>query len=415
MPLLVLAAIVSSNTARADAVVDWNAIASEAILTAAAAGRATPATSLDFALVHIAIHDAVQAIDKRFQPYHSRIPGATGSPAAATAKAAHDVLRNLFPTQSTFLSTAYNDFLSKNGLTESDPGVAVGQKAASDLILLRASDGRYPTNQEPFNGSTERGAWRPTNSYLSGTPAPFSPMAVPWLRNVTPFTIRGTAQFRPVPPPSLTSARYTRDYDEVRRLGSLQSSERTAEETGLAYFWADNTIAKWNATMRGIASAKLTKIGDSARLFALANMAIADAVITTWENKYRFNFWRPVTAIQEDDGNPDTIRDSNWQPLINNPNYPDYTSGANAVTGAATRTLEHFFDSNRMTFTMPSTHPLADPKVRTYRRFTDAAEDVVDARILLGIHFRFADTEARRLGVRVANWAFPRYLQPIGE
>jgi hypothetical protein len=417
LPFIAVVATTWSNVARADAVVDWNVIAADAIATAIAAGRPGPAVGLDFAMVHAAVYDAVQAIDKRFKQYQTSIPGATGSSTAAAAKAAYDVLVNLFPAQSASLTTAYNDYLSKNGLMANNPGVAVGQQAAAGIISRRANDGRYPTNPPPFNGFTEIGSWRPTPSYLPGAPAAFSPMAVPWLGTVTPFAIRSPSQFRATPPPALTSARYKRDYDEVKALGSFSSTARTAAETGLAYFWSDNFLLLWNRGLRGIADAHVTNIGDSARLFALANMAIADAVTSAWDSKYHYCFWRPVTAIQEgeNDGNSETTGDSNWQPLLNTPNYPDYTSGANNVTGAVTRSLELFFGTNRMNFTLTSTVPQAEPKALTYRRFSDAAEDVVDVRIMQGIHFRFADRAARRQGRQVANWIFKRYLRPIDE
>ena len=156
-------------------------------------------------------------------------------------------------------------------------------------------------------------------------------------------------------------------------------------------------------------------VGNSARLFALANLAAADAVIACWDSKRYFSFWRPVTAIREGegDGNPGTIGDPDWEPLVNTPNYPDYTSGANTVTAAMTTTLELFFGTDTFNFTVTSDAPLATRKTRTFRRFSDAAEEVVNARILLGIHFRFADEAARTQGSRVANWTFTRFLRPL--
>lgn len=417
LPLMAIIATSSSNVAGADAVVEWNAIASQAILTAVAAGRPGQATPIDFAVVHVAVHDAIQSIEQRFQPYEIRIPGATGSPAAATAKAARDVLVARFPEQTASLDTAYSMYLTANRLATNDPGVAVGQRAAAAIIARRANDGTYPTNPPPFTGGTELGEWRPTPSYLPGAPAAFAPMAIPWLGAVTPFAVRSPSQFRPLPPPGLKSARYTRDYNEVKAMGSFSSGARSTELTGLAYFWSDNYPVQWNRALRAIAEANLTEIGDSARLFALANMAASDAVMSSWESKRHFNFWRPITAIQEgeDDGNPATEGDPNWQPLINTPNYPDYTSGANIITGTITRMLALFFGTDRMTFTVTSTVAQAVPNTRTYSRFSDAADDVVDARILLGIHFRFADTAARQQGRQIANWAFKHFLRPVDE
>ena len=192
-------------------------------------------------------------------------------------------------------------------------------------------------------------------------------------------------------------ARYTADYDEVKAKGALTNSTRTAEQTDIAYFWTDNFAVQWNRAIREIALQHVPHIGDRARLFALANLAGADALITAWDSKKHYFFWRPVTAIRngELDGNPDTIGDSEWQSLVNNPNYPDYTSGANNITGAMSRTLALFFGTDQMTFQLTSLAPLAVKKTRTYTRFSAAAQQCVNARVYLGIHFRFADSAAR--------------------
>jgi hypothetical protein len=220
-----------------------------------------------------------------------------------------------------------------------------------------------------------------------------------------------------VPPPALTSEHYRRDYDEVKALGALVNSSRTAEQTDIAHFWSENFLAQWNRALRAIAGKRLHKTGDSARLFALANLAVADALITSWDSKKYYNFWRPITAIQlgNSDGNPGTAGDPAWQSLIVNPAYPDYTSGANNVTGAMTRSLALFFRTEQMTFQVTSLAPLAVQKTRTYRRFSDAAQEVVDARIYLGIHFRFADTAARTQGRQVAKWIYDHFLLPVKD
>jgi hypothetical protein len=231
-----------------------------------------------------------------------------------------------------------------------------------------------------------------------------------------PFTLTSPTRFRAPPPPELTSDRYTRDYNEVRELGSLTSTKRTAAQTDLAYFYVETAPVLWNRALRGIATRYLRKSSDTARLFALANLATADALITCWDSKTHYVVWRPITAIREGDadGNPATVGDPAWQPLINNPNYPDYTSGANAVTGAMTRTLELFFGTDKVAFDVTTAAPQAIQKVRRYYRFSDAARDVVDARMLLGIHFRFADTVARTQGTSVADWTFNHFLLPLG-
>ncbi len=226
------------------------------------------------------------------------------------------------------------------------------------------------------------------------------------------------SQFRAAPPPALTSRRYARDYNEVKALGALNNSSRTPEQTYLAHFYAGNIPVIWNRVLRDIASAHVDNIAESSRLFALADMSIADALITSWNDKLYYVFWRPSTAIQEgdNDGNSRTAGDAAWLPLYANPAYPDYTSGANAFASAATRALTLFFGTDHMTFSVTTTN--SGPTVqdtRTYERFADAAQDVVDARIYMGIHFRFADEAARKQGRQVANWAFKNFLRPLGR
>jgi hypothetical protein len=394
--------------ARAGAVEDWNDITSQAV-AAAVPPRAGAAAILDFAMVHAAVYDAVQAIEGEFEPYAVEIPGASGSPSAAAAKAAHDVLVSLLPGQTASLDLTYHDYLANNGLAENDPGVAVGEQAAAGIIALRANDGSYPNPPPPdFFGGTDPGEWRPT-------PPGFAPMFITWFGTVTPYTLTSPEQFRAKLHPALTSGRYTKDYKEVKRLGRDVDSERTQDQTDLAYFWALNYISQWNLALREIAADNVGDISDSARLFALANFAMADAGITAWDSKSHFNFWRPVTAIQEgdNDGNPKTHGDTGWLPLIVTPAYPDYTSGANNLTGAVTSILKLFFGTDHFTFEVTSNNPLAVPPTRTYERFSDAASDVVDARIYEGIHFRFADTAARKQGRQVAKWAFKHFLRPV--
>lgn len=411
---LVICLILSfAPAAKADAVGDWNAIASQVI---SAGGRPGPSTLVDFAVVHAAVYDAVQAIDRRYKPYHVVIPDASGSPVAAAAKAARDVLVNRFPSQTGFIEGTYNAYLANNGLEPTDPGVAVGAAAAAGIIALRANDGAFPAvPPPPFTGGDEIGMWRPTPSYNPGPPPGFSPMAAPWLAGVKPFAVKSSSQFRAKKAPELTSSEYAADYNEVKALGALSDSTRTQEQTEIAYFWSDNTPIQWHRALRGVAAANVHNIGDSARLFALASFSAADAIITCWETKIHYAYWRPMTAIQEgdNDGNPATEGDPDWKPLINNPNYPDYTSGANNVTAAMTRTMELFFGTDEITFSVTSNVAAlpVDKRTRTFARFSDAAAEVVEARIYLGIHYRFADTVARDQGRRVARWTFTHVLK----
>ena len=240
-------------------------------------------------------------------------------------------------------------------------------------------------------------------------------MALPWFGAVPPFTLKSGDQFRAKPIPPLNSPRYAKDYAEVKALGARVNSTRTPAQTQLAYFYAGQPLILLSRTLREIAAAHTQQMGDNARLLALGTIAMADAVVACWESKLHYAFWRPITAIREGDkdGNDQTTGDPTWEPFLNTPNYPDYTSGANNVVGALTRILELFFGTDQMPFTVVSEHPQADPKTRTYQRFSELAADMVEVRIYQGIHFRFADEEARKQGRHVAQWVFGHFLQPI--
>jgi hypothetical protein len=398
--LIVLECLIWAVPIHADVVTDWNLITVQTEL-AVPAERPGPTSILDLAMVHAAMHDAIQAYNHQFETYAAPILNASGSPVAAAATAAHDVLATRLPSQAGNLDTLLTNYLGALMLL-GDPGMGIGQVAAARIIALRVGDGSFPSNFPPFFGGNKPGEWRPT------LPNPNAPMLVPWLASVVPFTLKDSTQLRASPPPpQLTSGEYTKDYNEVKALGGMVSTVRTPEQTALANFYNTNFVVLWERALRDIAPAKTNNIGDSGRLFALANLATADAVITAWDNKRYWNFWRPITAIQEgdNDGNPKTVGDPNWLPLIPTPPYPDYTSGANNFNGAMTRTLELLF-GDRTTFVVFSGNVS-----KTYNRFSDMADDVVDVRIYQGIHFRSADEVARRTGTRAADWAVSHFLR----
>jgi hypothetical protein len=367
---------------------------------------------IDVAMVHVAVYDAVQAIEKKYEPYYVEIPGATGSLEAAGATAAHDVLVSRFPAQATSLDSTYQLYLLMHGVASNDPGIKVGARAAAGIIALRACDGSFPNPAPPpFIGGTGVGVWRPT-------PPANLPMLTPWLGNVTPFALTRPSQFRSGPPHELTSRAYARDYNEIKALGALNNSSRTPEQTDMAHFWNTNYGVMWHAVLRDISNTHVDNIADSSRLFALASMSIADALITSWNTKNLYVNWRPITAINEgnNDGNPLTVGDPGWLPLINTPNYPDHSSGANCFTGSVTRALALFFGTDHMSFSVTTTNP--GPTIqdtRSFNRFSQAADEVVLARILEGIHFRFADEVGRRQGKQVADWTFRNYLRPLNR
>ena len=430
--IIVCACLVWAAPATADPVAEWNNFTVRTIFpTPPPTPPIRPAGAvplLDFAMVHAAIHDAVQAYEKRFQPYAVHIPDASGSPVAALGKAARDVLVNRFPAQAGLIEAEYQAFLTRHGLTMADEGTLVGQQAAAAIIARRAGDGSYPTPPPPPDlGGTGAGQWRPT-------PPGLAPFSTPWLGAVEPFTMKFNEQFRARRPPALTSHEYTRAYNEVKALGGpvgYPGVTRTPEQTQIGYFWSGNTIALFEGMIRGLVEAcemgagqryckSLSRLGDSARLFALANLAGADAGIRAWNSKKHYNFWRPITAIQQllpgdNDGNPQTEADATWTSLVATPPYPDYTSGANNLSGSFTTIVTRFFHTDKATFKVTTTAPQAIPNERTFHRFSDLADEVVEARIYLGIHFRFADTAARKEGTRVATQAFNHFLRPLHD
>jgi hypothetical protein len=414
LALTVLATVFLTNARAEDPVAAWNAISEKAVKTA---GHPLPVTSVEFAIVQLAIYDAVESIDRHYEPYYARVPGATGSLSAAAAKAGHDALVGLFPGQSAVLDAAYMDFLATNGVDPLDPGTAVGTQAAANILALRAHDGRFPLNPPPFLGSTAIGQWRPTPSLLPGPPPTLAPGLTPWLATVRPFTMNSGSQFRVDPPPDLTSQLWADDYNETKTVGSLTSTTRTAEQTEIGYFWADSGPLLWQNALRYISGMYLHDTGDSARMFALAEAALADAQIACWDSKYFYNFWRPITAIRlgDQDRNPATVVDPGWQPLINTPNFPEYPSGHADVSGAVSHMLQLFFGSDELSFQMTTTNALAVQKTRTFTRFSQAEQEVINARVYVGIHYRNSDTTARAQGRRVANWVFKRYFRPVDE
>jgi hypothetical protein len=412
--------------AAADVVADWNVCAPPIIAAGRAAQQfgAGPSTQLDFAAVHLAMHDAIQAYDQRFQPYAGTIATAGGSAIAAGARAAQAVLSTKFPAQLAAIDACYalsmtGVVLSPEDLIASD---AVGQAAATNVLLSRNGDGSFPSSPTPFAGGTAPGEWRPNPGTVS--------MVAPWLGAVRPFTIASVQRCQPDDLPLLTSLEYAEAYNEVKAFGSATSAVRTADQGHIARMYSGNIGGQFNRLARELAATyiggtDLPSLGNRARLFALVNTAGADALICAWHSKKEFNFWRPITAIRNggSDGNGLTEEDASWTPYLGTPNYPDYTSGANNVSGAMSRALELFFGSDKpfdtpfRIYALGNGIPLlpTDTNYREYTKFSAIAKEVIDARIYLGIHFRFADTEARSQGRRVANYALKNILEPIDK
>ena len=377
------------------------------------------------AIVQGAVFDAVNGIDPRYTPVHVPPTAPAGaSQDAAAVQAAYVTLLALYPTQKSVLDARLAVSLASIGTRENSAaiasGIAWGQTVANAILTWRSTDGFAPA-PPPFLGGTGVGEWRPT-------PPAFAPGAAPQFAYMTPWVISAPAQFRPAGPPALTSARYTTDFNETRIMGSITSATRTSDQTIFAWFWASSTASYlWNHVALSLIERERDSSDDegrhsrhhnstleSARLLALLNLAIADAAIGCWEAKYTYVFWRPVTAIPlaDTDGNPATIADPTWMPLFATPAHPEYPSGHSCVSGAAGGVLAHFF-GERTHFNVTS--DVMPGVVRSFDSFSKALDEVQNARIFAGIHFRSATRDGEALGESVAGYVLENALQPVGR
>jgi hypothetical protein len=371
-------------------------------------------------MVQGAVYDAVNSIDGGHQPYLAGLPEASRSASqeAAVATAAHHVLvglgGGLVPALPQVvldrLDALYADALEDipAGDDKAD-GIAAGAAAAAAMLEERTNDGRYVPFS--FTVGDEAGEWRPTPP--ASVNDPFA-----WVANVEPFLLQSSSQFRTKGPRALKSNAYTREYNEVKELGGPTvgvGDPRTPEQEAVAQFYTVNPIELFNRTFRTISEAEGLTLAEEARLFAMLNIGGADSVISCWDEKAFWNFWRPITAIQQgdDDTNPDTVGDPDWTPLIANPPYPDHTSGYNCASGAYMHTAKAFFGRNRMEFSVERIVPGVPNVTRDYGQFTALVKDTIDARVYLGIHFRAADVQGAALGQDVAHWLDKHYFQPV--
>jgi len=385
-------------------ITDWNAIA---VNTLVGDPTKTPVDAILYmAFMHAAVYNAVVGVEGRYQPYrfHAHAPRGSSAQAAAVA-AAHQVLVTYSPSAQATLDGAYAASLAQipDGKAKTQ-GIAFGTRAADSLIRLRAHDGRNAPIL--FTKPPAPGVWRPT-------PPAFAPMIDPWLGFVTPLLVHSATQFGPPPPPALTSGRYTRDFNEVKALGSATSTVRTAEQTSTALFFSGLANVQLQAALRDQAMVRHLDIVGAARMFAAADMSAADTIISVWHAKYVYGSWRPDTAINlaDTDGNPATDPDPSWVPLRPDPAYPEYPSGYNGFAAAATWALERLFHTQQLQLTLIST---AVPGVqRHYATGGALRQDVVNGRMWLGVHFRFADTASRDMGIRLTDWTLDHYFRPI--
>jgi hypothetical protein len=383
-----------------DGVMEWNQIA----LAATVSANQGPVPQIrTMAIVQVSVHDAVNAITCDYRTYLSIRCGPWGSPEAAAIAAAHRALVRLVPAHAPTLS-AREASLAAHGLTESDPGVAFGEAVAEVILALRSTDGSAQA-QFPYTapGAGSPGVW------VSVGPAP--PVLPGW-RNVSPWVLRNLSQFQPDGPPPLLSRRYARDYNEVKELGSLTSVTRTDEQTEIARFWLASPTAIWNGVARQLIQAHGLDLSATARALALIYLASADASIACWEAKYSFNFWRPITAIQngDADNNIRTEADPAWTPLVPTPQHPEYLSGHSTNSSAMATVLTLLFGDEPGT-SIVATSPTNPGFERHWARLSEGVDEVIEARIYAGIHYRTSDEEGASVGRKIARFVVTHALR----
>jgi hypothetical protein len=377
------------------AVMDWNAIALAATVSA---GQGAIPQARSMAIVQVAVHDAVNGITGAHDTYLSTGAAPAGaSPEAAAVAAAHKALVGLFPSQSGGLNAARAASLAALGLTEADAGIGWGEGAAAAVLAARSTDGAAQASYD----YTAPGAGSPGVWVAIGT----TPALLPGWGAVTPWVLKSGSQFRPDAPPALDSGRWARDYDEVRTVGSKTSSTRTFAQTETARFWLASPTALWNPIARQMIGAKDLELSDAARVFGLMYLAGADASIACWDAKYTFNFWRPQAAIRNggSDGNDATVPDASWEPLFPTPPHPDYLSGHTTNSSAMATVLAYVFGDDPGV-SIVATSPTNAAYPRAWETFSEGVDEVIEARIYSGIHYRTADEVGARVGRQVANF-----------
>lgn len=403
--LVGLAALAVPAVGAADTVTQWNQNAANALYVTAA--QPPNVSVLHMAMVQGAVYDAVNAIDGGREGYllTSRVATPTDSKDAAAATAAYKVLLSIVPAQEPVLTALYNASLAgiSDGAAKTR-GIAVGNAAATAMIAARTADGRF--GMPGFLTGTTPGAWRPVLPAFGNDPNA-------WVKGVKPFLIRRASQFRSSGPYELTSRKYAREFEEVKKVGSASASltDRTADQTDAALYWAENPPRTWNRILNSLSASRGVSLVENARLFAEVYLTVADAFIAVWDEKAHYSFWRPITAIREadTDGNHRTAKDENWLPLVANPPYPEHPSGHLGLSGAVGKTLQEFFHTDRLAWTDTN----VAGRTRSYTRVSDAIEEIVDVRIWSGIHFRNADEASVQISRQIANYRDRHYFNRI--
>ena len=406
--VVVITVLVMSGELPADDVIThWNKVM---LATISAAGTDPINSTRTVAIVQAAVFDSVNGIHRKYTPMHAdfRQPE-DASASAAAIESAYTVLVAFYPDQCRELKAERNASLAKihDSHEAIKRGLEFGALVAADILDWRSTDGVDQT-QPPFLGGTDIGQWRPT-------PPDFRPGAFPQLATSVPWVIQSPSQFRPGGPPALTSAEYAVVFNEVKTMGSADSL-RTPEQTLVALFWAGNTPGYWNR-IAGTVVARHPRLSllQKARVFALLNVAMADAAIACWDAKYYYQFWRPITAITnaDIDGNPDTEVDPDWTPLLGvTPAHPEYISGHSTISAAAAWVLSQTF-GDKTPFLIDSEK--VPGEWLAYPSFSSAVLDVNNARVFAGIHYRTSCLDGNAVGRAVARFVMKHSMRPESE
>lgn len=389
-------------------VTDWNAFAiTQARSSTAPGATSASGTGLYVAYVQLAVYNAVNAIQGRFQPYKYTTSAPAGASAdAAAVEAAYRMLLHLLPDRAAVLTTQYNASMAAipNGTAKSD-GELVGQASANALIALRTGDGRGVTWPYAFPSSPMSGIW-------ILTPGSSSP-ATPWVGQMRPFTFDTPDQFLPdEPPPDLSSETWADDYNQVKSLGAINSTKRTPQQTEIGLFWTDHGASQYGRMLRGIATERNLDLSESARLLAMSYTALADSFIGCWNAKFHYSFWRPITAIRNGgiDGNSATVADPSWTPLGVTPAHPEYPAAHTCQTGALAATLQAYFGTPNVPLTVSSA---ITNTTHSFRSVHDLEHEVEFARIYVGFHYHHSLVQGFVLGHKVAHNLANNYFQPV--
>jgi PAP2 superfamily len=409
---MLIATLFGAAVAKADVVLEWNAIA----VHTAVANKQNPFAQARYAaIVQLAVFEAVNAITGDYQPYLGTITAPPGASAEAAAiEAAYQVLSTYFPASASPLNAARRNSLSQipDGQAKAD-GIATGDAAASAMIALRANDGSSPP-QFKIPGPPVPGEWQATPScpIVNGIAVG---IAFQW-QNVTPFGIPSASDFLLDPPPVLTSREYAKTYNEVMTVGSIDSTERPQDRANVALFYAASSPTQvFNQAVQQVAQEQWHSLSENARALAVMNMATNDSLVASFLNKYHYNFWRPETAIHagDTDGNPNTDPDPSFVPFVTTPCFPSYPSNHGSASSGAAEILRRIYGEGGHFITL--SNPAVPNIVLQYTTFKQITDDISDARVYGGIHFRTDQVAGERLGKAIGKAVYKNNLRRMHD